>query len=158
YVAGGLSLEDAARVVALRSKLIGQRLAGLGGMVSVALPAAEVAGQIEAYAGRVSVATVNGPAAVVGSGEPGALEELLAGWGRGGRWTTRRTRPRSRSSVLNCLSCSRRWHRVPGGSRSTRRPRAGSPAPRAWTRGTGMRTCAGRSVSRKRSGRWPRTG
>ncbi len=38
YVAGGLSLEDAARVVALRSRLVRDRLAGRGGMVSVALP------------------------------------------------------------------------------------------------------------------------
>jgi polyketide synthase 12 len=80
YVAGGLSLDDAARVVALRSKLIGQRLAGRGGMVSVALPADQVQEQLEPYAGRVSVAAVNGPAAVVVSGDPGALDELLAGW------------------------------------------------------------------------------
>ena len=82
YVAGGLSLDDAARVVALRSKLIGERLAGSGGMVSVALPADRVAEQIEPYAGMVSVAAVNGPAAVVVSGDPDALDELLAGWER----------------------------------------------------------------------------
>ena len=80
YVAGGLSLDDAARVVALRSKLIRDRLAGRGGMVSVALTAAEVQEQIEPHAGRVSVAAVNGPAAVVVSGDPDALDELLAGW------------------------------------------------------------------------------
>ncbi|MBW1600500.1 acyltransferase domain-containing protein, partial [Streptomyces sp. JJ38] len=37
-VAGGLSLEDGARVVALRSRLVLERLAGHGGMMSVALP------------------------------------------------------------------------------------------------------------------------
>ncbi|MDC2952764.1 acyltransferase domain-containing protein, partial [Streptomyces heilongjiangensis] len=37
-VAGALSVEDAARVVALRSRLIARKLSGLGGMVSVALP------------------------------------------------------------------------------------------------------------------------
>ncbi|MEK8169000.1 acyltransferase domain-containing protein [Streptomyces sp. M19] len=42
-VAGGLSLEDGARVVALRSRAI-RALAGRGGMVSVALPADEVRG------------------------------------------------------------------------------------------------------------------
>ncbi|WP_181798978.1 acyltransferase domain-containing protein, partial [Streptomyces sp. WELS2] len=42
-VSGALSLEDAARVVALRSRALGV-LAGRGGMVSVALPVAEVEG------------------------------------------------------------------------------------------------------------------
>ncbi|WP_223865642.1 acyltransferase domain-containing protein, partial [Streptomyces sp. 5-10] len=37
YVAGLLSLEDACRVVVLRSRLIGERLAGRGGMLSVAV-------------------------------------------------------------------------------------------------------------------------
>ena len=41
-VAGGLSLEDGARVVALRSRLVRDRLAGQGGMMSVALPVDEV--------------------------------------------------------------------------------------------------------------------
>src|ERR1700689_4410008 len=81
YVAGGLCLDDAARIVALRSRLVGERLGGAGGGgVGVALPAARVQEQIAACAGRVSVAAVNGPAAVVVCGDPGALEELLAGW------------------------------------------------------------------------------
>src|ERR1039457_1649615 len=90
YVAGGLSLDDAARVVALRSRVVGERLAVKGdgevggAMVSVALPAARGQEQIESYGGRVSVAAVNGPAAAVVSGEPGVLDELLAAWERDG--------------------------------------------------------------------------
>ena len=78
YVAGGLSLEDAARIVVLRSGLVRDRLAGRGGMVSVTLPADQVEQRISGYAGRVSVAAVNGPAAVVVSGEPADLDDLVA--------------------------------------------------------------------------------
>nr|WP_035796300.1 type I polyketide synthase [Kitasatospora mediocidica] len=78
-VAGILSLEDAARVVALRSRVIGRVLAGAGGMVSVALPVGGVRELIGRWGEeRVSVAAVNGPSSVVVSGEPTALEELLA--------------------------------------------------------------------------------
>ncbi|MFE9769907.1 SDR family NAD(P)-dependent oxidoreductase [Streptomyces sp. NPDC005808] len=76
-VAGVLSLEDAAKVVALRSRAI-IALAGRGGMVSVAQPAAWVREKIEAWDGRISVAAVNGPATAVVSGAPEALDELLA--------------------------------------------------------------------------------
>ncbi|MFD6471831.1 beta-ketoacyl synthase N-terminal-like domain-containing protein, partial [Streptomyces goshikiensis] len=78
-VAGILSLDDAARVVALRSQAIGRVLAGLGGMVSIPLPATEVRERISAWGEeRISVAAVNGPSSVVVSGEVQALEELLA--------------------------------------------------------------------------------
>ncbi|WP_432445494.1 type I polyketide synthase [Streptomyces malaysiensis] len=78
-VAGALSLKDAARVVALRSQAIGRVLAGKGGMVSVALPVAEVRERIAPWGEeRISVAAVNGPSSVVVSGEPTALDELLA--------------------------------------------------------------------------------
>ncbi|GAA1094330.1 type I polyketide synthase [Pseudonocardia alni] len=77
-VSGALSLPDGARVVALRSRAIGRSLAGRGGMMSVALPVDEVSGRLEEYAGRVSVAAVNGPRSVVVSGEPQALDELGA--------------------------------------------------------------------------------
>ncbi|WP_130800344.1 acyltransferase domain-containing protein, partial [Streptomyces otsuchiensis] len=75
-VAGGLSLEDGARVVALRSRAI-LALAGAGGMVSVALGRAGVEELIGGFGGRLSVAAANGPGSTVVSGEPGALEELL---------------------------------------------------------------------------------
>jgi acyl transferase domain-containing protein/D-arabinose 1-dehydrogenase-like Zn-dependent alcohol dehydrogenase/acyl carrier protein len=76
HVAGGLSLEDAARVVALRSRALAA-LAGRGGMVSLACGVAELDGLVEHLRDRVALAAVNGPAAVVLSGDPRALEELL---------------------------------------------------------------------------------
>ncbi|QUQ72347.1 3-ketoacyl-CoA thiolase [Kutzneria sp. CA-103260] len=72
-VAGALSLEDAARVVALRSLAIRDDLAGLGGMVSVGLPAADVE-----LGERVWVAAVNSPTSTVVAGDPDALDELVA--------------------------------------------------------------------------------
>ena len=76
-VAGILSLEDAARVVALRSKAL-IALSGRGGMLSIAESAEAVANRITAWDNRIAVAAVNGPAATVVSGEPEALAELLA--------------------------------------------------------------------------------
>ncbi|KPM50214.1 erythronolide synthase, partial [Frankia sp. R43] len=88
-VAGALSLDDAARVVAVRSQAIAQVLAGAGGMASVALPAAEVAARLagagqDGQDGLVEVAAVNGPSATTVAGEPGALGAVLAGWEREG--------------------------------------------------------------------------
>nr|WP_144384396.1 type I polyketide synthase [Streptomyces sp. SAJ15] len=76
-VAGALSLEDAAKVVALRSKAI-RALSGRGGMVSVSLGVEEVQERLAAWEGRLAVAAVNGPAVVVVSGDADALDELLA--------------------------------------------------------------------------------
>ncbi|MFE0426277.1 SDR family NAD(P)-dependent oxidoreductase, partial [Streptomyces sp. NPDC058953] len=77
HIAGVLSLEDAARVVALRSRTIAA-MAGPGGMVSVPLPMAEVSVLVERWHGRVFVAAVNGPSATVVAGDGDALAELLA--------------------------------------------------------------------------------
>ncbi|MEU8919264.1 SDR family NAD(P)-dependent oxidoreductase, partial [Streptomyces nigrescens] len=77
-VAGALSLDDGARVVALRSKAI-RALSGRGGMVSVALSSSEASELIEPWGGRVSVAAVNGPSSVVVSGDADALDELMGG-------------------------------------------------------------------------------
>ncbi|NUT48632.1 MAG: type I polyketide synthase, partial [Saccharothrix sp.] len=75
YVAGALSLEDAAKVVALRSKAL-VAISGQGGMVSVSLPPdAEL---LSRWGDRVTVAVVNSASTVVVSGEPVALDELVA--------------------------------------------------------------------------------
>ncbi|MCI3150382.1 SDR family NAD(P)-dependent oxidoreductase [Streptomyces sp. GB4-14] len=76
-VSGALSLEDAARVVALRSQAIAGQLAGRGGMASVALSEADVSARLERWADRVEVAAVNGPSSVVIAGDAEALDEAL---------------------------------------------------------------------------------
>ncbi|MFD0052791.1 type I polyketide synthase [Streptomyces sp. NPDC127168] len=76
-VSGALSLEDAARVVALRSQAIAGQLAGRGGMASVALSEGEAAGRLKRWADRVEVAAVNGPSSVVIAGDAEALDEAL---------------------------------------------------------------------------------
>ncbi|MET8999202.1 type I polyketide synthase [Amycolatopsis sp. NPDC004169] len=76
-VSGALSLSDAARVVTLRSKALGE-LAGQGGMVSVALPVAAAADLPARWGGRLALAAVNGPSSTVVSGDPDALGELIA--------------------------------------------------------------------------------
>ncbi|WP_425413219.1 type I polyketide synthase [Micromonospora matsumotoense] len=77
-VAGGLSLADGARVVTLRSRAIGEKLAGRGGMVSIGLPADRAQERIARWAGDISLAVVNGAGSVVVSGTPEALRELIA--------------------------------------------------------------------------------
>ena len=75
-VAGVLSLEDAARVVALRSKRI-RTITGDGGMLSVALPRARAEELLSSWSG-LSVAAVNGTGSVVVSGNADSLDELAA--------------------------------------------------------------------------------
>ncbi|MEV6771982.1 type I polyketide synthase [Nocardia sp. NPDC051030] len=77
-VAGVLSLQDGARVVALRSALIAVELAGQGGMMSVPLTASEATARIQRWDGRLCLAAVNGPGSVVVCGEDAALDELHA--------------------------------------------------------------------------------
>ncbi|WP_141631081.1 acyltransferase domain-containing protein, partial [Mycobacterium avium] len=66
-VAGALSLQDAARVVALRSRLL-VRLSGRGGMVSLACGRSRAEQLIAPWGERLNIATVNGISAVVVSG------------------------------------------------------------------------------------------
>ncbi|MHA7962408.1 SDR family NAD(P)-dependent oxidoreductase, partial [Streptomyces sp. L500] len=75
-VAGALSPDDAARVVALRSRLIAEKLSGLGGMVSIALPRDQVVAMLPEHPG-VSVAAVNGSSSTVVSGDTDGLNGLL---------------------------------------------------------------------------------
>ncbi|MFJ6950785.1 SDR family NAD(P)-dependent oxidoreductase, partial [Micromonospora aurantiaca] len=74
-VAGILSLEDAARTVALRSRALAV-LRGTGTMASVDLPVDAVAERLPAFAG-VGVAAVNGPSTVVVSGPPERVAGLV---------------------------------------------------------------------------------
>ncbi|MEU7983224.1 acyltransferase domain-containing protein, partial [Micromonospora sp. NPDC049081] len=53
-------------------------LAGRGAMASIGLPAERVRERLDAYDGRVSIATVNGVSSVVVSGDPDAVDDLVA--------------------------------------------------------------------------------
>lgn len=76
HISGGLSLDDAACVVALRSRLLA-RLAGEGGIVSVALPVADLTSRLDRWEGRIGLAGVNGPTSVTVSGDEHALAEFV---------------------------------------------------------------------------------
>ncbi|WP_438023358.1 acyltransferase domain-containing protein [Sorangium sp. So ce233] len=88
HVAGALSLEDAARVICRRSRLLGRLRAG-GAMALVELPLAEAARALRGHEDRASVAASNSLRSTVLSGDRGALEDILAGLERRGvfwRW------------------------------------------------------------------------
>ncbi|HVK23831.1 MAG TPA: type I polyketide synthase [Actinokineospora sp.] len=78
-VAGALSLEDAAKIVSLRSKVLSV-LDGTGGVLSVALPVAEVAPRLAAWPDRLWVAVDNGPTGTVIAGDLAAMDEFVAAW------------------------------------------------------------------------------
>ncbi len=83
HIAGGLTLEDAARIAALRSRLIA-RLAGEGAMLSVALPAAALDERLEPFTGQIEIAASNGPSSTILSASSEAAREFLAGCERDG--------------------------------------------------------------------------
>src|SRR6185312_15665074 len=74
-IAGALSLEDAARIVAVRSKLL-THITDDGGMASIALPADQIETLLPEYSG-IGIAAINGPAATVVSGDRETLTRLL---------------------------------------------------------------------------------
>ncbi|MFD6157253.1 SDR family NAD(P)-dependent oxidoreductase [Nocardia sp. NPDC060256] len=76
-VAGALSLDDGARVVALWSKAQA-RLSGQGAMLSVPLPAAVITPRLAEWGTRVSIGAINGPRQVILTGDRAAVLELLA--------------------------------------------------------------------------------
>ncbi|WP_338895247.1 beta-ketoacyl synthase N-terminal-like domain-containing protein [Streptomyces sp. TG1A-60] len=76
-VAGALTLEDAARIVSLRSQVL-RACSGQGGLVSLAVSEERAGELIAPWQGRMSVAVLNGPAATVVAGEPRDLDALVA--------------------------------------------------------------------------------
>ncbi|MFC5184937.1 type I polyketide synthase [Actinomadura harenae] len=82
-VAGALSLDDAARIAALRSRVIAAR-ARRGGMASLALSERDAAARLARWEGRLTIAAVNGPTATVVSGDAKAVAEIVAACERDG--------------------------------------------------------------------------
>lgn len=77
HVAGALSLQDALTVLVVRSRLLAE-IAGQGAMALVDEEASRVEARIERFEGAVSVAALNGPRSTVVSGDPSAVDRLLA--------------------------------------------------------------------------------
>ncbi|WP_406276815.1 SDR family NAD(P)-dependent oxidoreductase [Nocardia sp. NBC_00881] len=75
YVAGVWSLSDACALVAARGRLMGALAEG-GAMSAVAVSEDKAAALVAGYAGRLSVAAVNGPSSVVLSGDAAAVGEV----------------------------------------------------------------------------------
>lgn len=84
YVAGALSRDDAARVVARRAIAIADGIAGQGAMASVALTVAEVIERIDATSDALVVGAVNAPRWVAVSGTLDSIERFLDSCAEGG--------------------------------------------------------------------------
>ncbi|WP_069874085.1 type I polyketide synthase [Streptomyces malaysiensis] len=76
-VSGALSLEDAVRVVAVRSKTISGVLSGRGGMASVGLSEEEAVARLQQWDGRVEIGAVNSPSSVAITADTEALDEAI---------------------------------------------------------------------------------
>jgi myxalamid-type polyketide synthase MxaE and MxaD len=77
YVAGALTLDDAARVICLRSQLL-RRISGKGAMAVVELSLDEASRAIVGYETQLSIAVSNSPGSTVISGDVAAIEEVMA--------------------------------------------------------------------------------
>ncbi|WP_425581644.1 type I polyketide synthase, partial [Streptomyces stramineus] len=79
HVCGALALPDAAKVIALRSRLLDEMSGDAGGMLAVALPGEDTSSLLEQHwPGRAWVAAHNSPRSTIVSAEESAVEELLA--------------------------------------------------------------------------------
>ncbi|SEU29053.1 type I polyketide synthase [Stigmatella erecta] len=76
HVAGALSLEDAARIICERSKLL-KRVSGQGAMAVVELSREQAEAEIRGAEDRIAIAVSNSPKSTVLSGDPAALKEVL---------------------------------------------------------------------------------
>ncbi|MGW2778048.1 SDR family NAD(P)-dependent oxidoreductase [Streptomyces olivaceoviridis] len=80
HAAGALGLEEAARIVGVRARLLAEPAPDTGDMASVALDEHEVRAQLAARGSDVHVAVVNGPRATVLAGDRGELRSLVDEW------------------------------------------------------------------------------
>ena len=76
HVAGALTLEDAAKVIALRSRAL-TTATGTGGMAALELPADQATALLARWEDQITIAAVNSTTTTVVSGPDQALDQLL---------------------------------------------------------------------------------
>ena len=77
HIAGALTLEDAARLIVYRSRLL-KRTSGQGALAVLGLSRAATERVLDAYRGRLWVAACNSPTSTVVSGDVAAVHEVLS--------------------------------------------------------------------------------
>ncbi|ACY15480.1 type I polyketide synthase [Haliangium ochraceum] len=88
HVAGALTLDDAARLVTVRSELM-MRISHQGAMAVLGLPADDAATWVARTPEQLSIAAVNAPGSTVVSGQPEAVDALLAALAEAGVFARR---------------------------------------------------------------------
>ncbi|MFI1104934.1 type I polyketide synthase [Streptomyces melanogenes] len=78
HLSGALTLEDAARIVVVRSQIFADELTGHGAVASLQITEDDLAPHLAPYDGRLWIAGVNGPTALTVAGDNDALDELVA--------------------------------------------------------------------------------
>jgi acyl transferase domain-containing protein/acyl carrier protein len=76
HIAGALGLQEAARIICTRSRLL-RRVSGQGVMAVVGLSFEQAQLMLKEYEGQISVAVSNSPRSTVVSGDPQAMEKLF---------------------------------------------------------------------------------
>ncbi len=88
HVAGAIGLDDAAKLVAARGRLMGALPAG-GAMAAIEATEEEAKESIAGREAELSIAAINGPSSIVISGAEAAVEEVRTAWEEKGRRTKR---------------------------------------------------------------------
>lgn len=78
YVAGALSLDDAARIITMRSALFAETLVGRGAIASIMLSANVVQPMLSTYGGLLELAGDIGPNTATVAGAGAALDHMVA--------------------------------------------------------------------------------
>ncbi|WP_311445729.1 type I polyketide synthase, partial [Frankia nepalensis] len=77
HVSGALTLDDAARIIIIRSRLFADHLAGHGAVASVQLPAQDLASHLAHHPDQLWIAGVNSPTATTVAGDLEPLTHLV---------------------------------------------------------------------------------
>ncbi|WP_405793808.1 type I polyketide synthase [Streptomyces sp. NBC_01506] len=76
HIAGALTLQDAAKIITLRSQAIATTLAGHGAMLALTLPHHDTTQLIKPWTPHAQIAAHNGPTSTVIAGNPTTLQEI----------------------------------------------------------------------------------